>query len=120
MRDELKQELKKVLSEGYVLIGVGSIVKGDDGFGSLLAAELSDIDPQRFFDASTAPENYAYKAAKTPYKNVIIVDTCWFDDLQPGEMRLLHSDELERVSVPSTHGPTLQPVSYTHLTLPTN
>ena len=108
MNNELKGKLKALAEEGYVLIGVGSRVKGDDAFGSLLAGELSKIDPERFFDASTAPENYAYKAAKTPYKNVIIVDVCWFEELEPGAIRLVSSDKLEKVPVPSTHGPTLQ------------
>ncbi len=108
MDKKLKERLKGITSEGYVLIGVGSRVRGDDAFGSLLAGELSEIDPERFFDASTAPENYAYKAANAPWRNVVIVDACWFKDLEQGAIRLIGSDELERVPLPTTHGPTLQ------------
>ena len=56
--------LSDIKKKKVVLLGIGNILKGDDGFGPALVHELEGKVPITCIDAGPAPENYAGKIIK--------------------------------------------------------
>jgi len=108
MMQELINELHTISADGgIILLGVGNEIKGDDGVGSLLAEKLAREFPQNVFNCGTAPENYVFRCAKLPARNVLIVDAVEFGG-KAGEVRLFKPSELAKIPIPMTHGPALE------------
>ena len=85
--------LKTVLQGKLVLVGVGNILRGDDGFGPALIAKIRAKTTVRCIDAGTTPENYVGRIAREKPDSVVIIDAAHLDTA-PGECRLLERDEI--------------------------
>ena len=57
-----------------VIIGIGNLLRADDGFGPALIELIQGKLDAVCIDAGTAPENYAGKIAKLKPDTVLIVD----------------------------------------------
>ncbi len=90
-----------------VFIGVGNVLKGDDGFGSVLAQKINGKVPFRVFDASIAPENYLGAALREHPDTIIFADTCDFGG-HPGEISFLPADKVDDNSFFLTHNTSLK------------
>lgn len=62
----------------YVLLGIGNRMRGDDGAGSIIAEELSEIgdDDWKAVDGDVLPENYTGVIKREKPAKLFIVDVC--------------------------------------------
>jgi len=93
------------LAKKTVIVGMGNDMRGDDGFGPIVARRLQGRLRADVIDAGTAPENYLGRIAALEPETVLIVDAVDFDG-QPGDIVLLEPNELVTTSF-STHMPSL-------------
>ncbi len=100
------EHLKSHLEGKVVILGVGNIMRGDDGVGSLLAAGIQGKVPFTVFDTGTTPENYLGKAIKEDPGLILIIDAVDFSG-QAGEFRVLEEGDFKTVNLFSTHNASL-------------
>lgn len=105
-RDDLKAGIKERIKGRPAIVGIGNILRGDDGLGPKFIELLSakQLKSARLFDCGTAPENYIFSILAASCDTVVLVDAA---DLGagPGEARVLGLDEIKNVSF-STHNPS--------------
>ncbi|MFC1807486.1 hydrogenase 3 maturation endopeptidase HyCI [Candidatus Omnitrophota bacterium] len=89
----MNHELKDILKGKVVIVGIGNILRGDDGFGPALIENLKPVIKAICIDVGTAPENYAGKIAKEDPDTILIVDAVDLD-LAPGEFDIIRKDEI--------------------------
>ncbi len=92
---------RRLQGKRFGVIGVGNVLKGDDGAGPELVAALRNRFGLPLVDASEVPENYGGWIVKEKLESVVFVDAVDFGG-QPGEFRLIPIDKL-LVSASSTH-----------------
>jgi hydrogenase 3 maturation protease len=95
------RELEKILHGKVVIVGVGNILKGDDGLGPALVERLRGMTKAVCVNAGNAPENYLGKIVKEEPDTLLFVDAVHLG-LEPGEFRLLDADGLSHSAL-STH-----------------
>lgn len=98
---------KTDLQGRIVFAGVGNVLKGDDGFGSVLAQRIDGRVSFRVFDASIAPENYLGAIVKEKPDTIVFADTADFEG-RPGEIRFMPADDFEDASFFLTHNTSLK------------
>ncbi len=102
----LKDKLASCLEGKVVYMGIGNILRGDDGIGPELVARLSEKGLCTV-DAGTAPENYIRPVARFEPDTIVIVDAVHLDR-EPGSVELLDRSEILENTGFTTH--TLSPV----------
>ncbi|RKZ07617.1 hypothetical protein DRQ25_11155 [Candidatus Fermentibacteria bacterium] len=102
----LKDKLASCLNGKVVYMGIGNILRGDDGIGPELVARLS-AKGLRTVDAGTAPENYIRPVARFEPDTVVLVDAVHLER-EPGAVELLDRSEIMENTGFTTH--TLSPV----------
>ena len=102
----LKDRIHLLLKGKVVYMGIGNILRGDDGIGPELVAKLSE---KGFYtiDAGTVPENYMRPVTRLDPDTVVIVDAVHLDR-EPGDVELLDRSEIMANTGFTTH--TLSPV----------
>lgn len=93
MTNDLKQALKGIDPTDSVIVGIGNILKLDDGAGPVLAQRLLRSGKVPVIDAGNAPENYIGKIASLNKKNIIFLDALDFS-AQPGEYKLFDINDV--------------------------
>jgi len=76
-----------------VIVGIGNIMKGDDGAGPSVIEKIQGKVKAFCIDAGTAPENYLGKIIKENPDTVIFVDAADIGG-KPGEYALLEKQEI--------------------------
>ena len=102
----LKDKLASCLNGKVVYMGIGNILRGDDGIGPELVTRLS-AKGLRTVDAGTAPENYIRPVARFEPDTVVLVDAVHLER-EPGAVELLDRSEIMENTGFTTH--TLSPV----------
>ena len=100
---DIKERLKGIVT----IIGIGNIMRGDDGFGPKLIESLKKKNIKAsLFDCGTVPENYIFPILTTLCDTVILVDAA---DLktEPGSMGILTLGELSGAGL-STHNASIR------------
>jgi hydrogenase 3 maturation protease len=100
---DIKDRLKGIVT----IIGIGNIMRGDDGFGPKLIESLKKKKTKAsLFDCGTVPENYIFPILTTSCDTVILVDAA---DLrtEPGTISLLSLNELSGAGL-STHNSSIR------------
>lgn len=101
---------KGILKEKVVIVGIGNILRGDDGLGPELIRMLKGSFPQeaRFLllDAGEAPENYLEKIVQYQPDTILLVDALDFAE-PPGSIRIIDRSELQEVGF-STHNASIK------------
>jgi len=87
--------LKTILKGRVIIVGVGNIMRGDDGFGPRLIERLKGSAKAVCLDVGTVPENYIGKIAKAKPDTILIVDAVHLDKL-PGEYEILRKEDISR------------------------
>jgi hydrogenase 3 maturation protease len=82
-----------ILKGKCVFVGVGNILRGDDGFGPALIEKLKESTDAVCIDAGSAPENYLGKIIKEEPNTVIILDAAHLG-LRGGEYGVLKGDDI--------------------------
>ena len=107
MRDgELREYLRMLRGLRVVILGVGNVLKGDDGAGPLLCQALQGTVSAPVIDAGTTPENYLGPVIKARPQRLLIVDAVDFGG-RPGTIAIFHAQQI-RASAVSTHALSLR------------
>lgn len=81
-----------------VILGIGNMLKGDDGVGPYIISKIGNIQA---IDAGTVPENYIQKIIDSRPDEIIIIDAIDFGG-RPGEVRWFTEIDSADISI-STH-----------------
>lgn len=88
-----------------VILGIGNILKGDDGAGPRVCEEIKQKVSAEVIDCGTVPENYIQPIIKRAPEALIIIDAIHFAGT-PGAVKVFETEQLS-TAVVSTH--TLSP-----------
>lgn len=88
-----------------LIVGIGSILKADDGAGPIICEELKGKISAEIIDAGTVPENYIQPIIKKAPDNLLIIDAIDFG-ATPGSTKIFQPEDLNSLVI-STH--TLSP-----------
>jgi len=100
---DIKDKLKGIVT----IIGIGNIMRGDDGFGPKLIESLKKKNTKaNLFDCGTVPENYIFPILTTSCDTVILVDAANLKT-EPGSMKVLSLSELSGAGL-STHNASIR------------
>jgi hydrogenase 3 maturation protease len=106
MDKQLFEHLKKFRGSRTVIVGIGNILKGDDGAGPLVCEQLKNTKiTADLIDAGTVPENYIQPIIKKAPQNLLVIDAIDFG-ATPGTIRIFEPEQLNSHAI-STH--TLSP-----------
>lgn len=100
----LAEELRPLLARPWLLIGVGSDLRGDDAFGPLLARRLAE-EGFPALDAGTSPESLTGPILRSGAEVLIFADVGILG-APPGTLRLLPASAVPPGGS-STHDPSL-------------
>ena len=96
------EQLRKKLKGKVLIVGVGNIMRKDDGFGSILVQRLRNKVSFDVIDAGMALENYLMQISKIRPEKVVIIDTA--DMGRPtGEIELFVNKDVKSANLFSTH-----------------
>jgi hydrogenase 3 maturation protease len=98
----LLQQLNILRDSTTVIVGIGNILKGDDGAGPLVCEQLKRENIcADMIDAGTVPENYIQKIIKKAPQNLLVIDAIDFG-ATPGTIRIFEAEQLNSHII-STH-----------------
>lgn len=84
---------KDILKGKVVIVGIGNILRADDGFGPTLIQRLKGSIKATCIDAASAPENFTGKIKNESPDTILIVDAIHLGKLV-GEYVLLKKEEI--------------------------
>ncbi|MFA6320959.1 MAG: hydrogenase 3 maturation endopeptidase HyCI [Candidatus Omnitrophota bacterium] len=103
--DEVKSAIRTKVSGKVSIVGLGNIIRGDDGLGPKLIEMLKKRSVgASLFDCGTAPENYIFPILSTSCDTVVLIDAADIGTA-PGGIKIFALDEISNVSF-STHNPS--------------
>jgi hydrogenase 3 maturation protease len=77
-----------------VIVGIGNILKGDDGAGPLVCQQLEQAEISAgLIDAGTVPENYIQPIIKRAPQNLLIIDAIDFG-AAPGTIKIFKPEDI--------------------------
>lgn len=101
-RKQPLEKLRNLRGSKAVILGIGNILKGDDGVGPLVCQKLrSEKVSAEVLDAGTVPENYIQTIIKQAPQNLIIIDAIDFG-ASPGTISIFRPEQLSSLAS-STH-----------------
>jgi hydrogenase 3 maturation protease len=101
----LTRDIKDKIRGNVTIVGIGNIMRGDDGLGPKLIELLrTEKVNAKLFDCGTAPENYAIPILATSADTIIFIDAAEMGR-SPGEIAVLGLEDISNVSF-STHSPS--------------
>jgi hydrogenase 3 maturation protease len=103
--------LKTLTGTNTLIMGMGQILKGDDGIGPLIVEKLTGKISADIIEAGTVPENYIQPIVKKAPQNLLIIDAMDFE-ADPGTIRLFLPQQISSAAF-STH--TLSPRLFINL-----
>jgi hydrogenase 3 maturation protease len=103
---EILDHLKSHLHGKVAILGIGNVLRSDDGVGSLLAARIRDKVPYTVYDAGSTPENYLEKVIREKPDTVVIIDAVDFGG-NPGEFKFLAPDDIKTANLFVTHNASI-------------
>jgi len=102
----LFEQLNKLRDSPTIILGIGNILKGDDGAGPLVCEQLTAAKISAgLIDAGTVPENYIQRIIKIAPRTLLIIDAIEFG-AEAGTIKVFEPQQLNS-HVISTH--TLSP-----------
>ena len=100
------QQLNKFRHSATLIVGIGNILKADDGAGPIVCEQLKRAKVcAELIDAGTVPENYIQPIIKKAPQNLLVIDAIDFG-ASPGTIRIFGPEQLNSLAI-STH--TLSP-----------
>ena len=102
---QLSEFLETLRGPNVLILGVGSVLKGDDAAGPLVCERLSGKISARVIDAGTAAENHIRPILEAAPDTLLIVDAVDFGG-QPGQIRRLKPEQIRKSGL-STHALSL-------------
>jgi hydrogenase 3 maturation protease len=106
MDKQLFEQLRKFRGSRTLIVGIGNILKADDGTGPLVCEQLGRAKVcADLIDAGTVPENYIQPIIKKAPQNLLVIDAIDFG-ASPGTIKIFEPKQLNSHTI-STH--TLSP-----------
>jgi hydrogenase 3 maturation protease len=102
---QLFEQLNKFRRSKVLIVGVGNVLKGDDGAGPLICQRLAGKVCADLIDAGTVPENYIRPVINKAPQNLLVIDAVDFGG-PVGAIRIFEPQQLDNLVI-STH--TLSP-----------
>ncbi|MHA1409147.1 MAG: hydrogenase maturation peptidase HycI [Candidatus Odinarchaeia archaeon] len=101
LEDEFKQKFSDV--KKLVILGVGNIIRSDDGVGSRIVQELEGKlnDKVVLIDTGTVPESFTSVVRRANPSHILIIDAAGFL-YEPGHIAFIEKETITGVSF-STH-----------------
>jgi hydrogenase 3 maturation protease len=103
-----EDEIRHHLRPGFVVMGVGSRLRGDDAAGSIVAEQLSARGVENAFDCAGVPENYIGRVEKLQPADILFIDVADFG-AAPGAIEFFGGQSVQAQSI-STHSAGLSPL----------
>lgn len=91
-------------SKKYILMGIGNILRGDDGIGSIIAQKFKDHD-WLSLDCGVAPENFTSIIKKNRPNLLVLIDVVEMG-LEPGQYRIIPPEKIDIMHL-TTHSISL-------------
>ena len=99
--DILRSELKDILKGRVAIVGMGNIMKGDDGFGSVLSSRIKGKISANVINTGLTPENYLKEIRVSKPDTILLVDAADFRGIA-GEARIFKKSDIPLYGL-STH-----------------
>ena len=99
--DTRKTALADILKGKVVIVGIGNVLKGDDGLGPVLSERLETVLDIPCINAGSTPENYIGKINRESPDTVLFIDAAHLGR-PAGSFDVLKSNELMHMGF-STH-----------------
>ena len=93
MNQEVLSRIRALLDGRCAVVGIGNVLRGDDGFGPALVEALPERPNRLKVVAGTTPENYVGKIVVYRPEAVLLVDAVNLGQ-EPGACELLPADAL--------------------------
>ncbi|MBE3090769.1 MAG: hydrogenase maturation peptidase HycI [Candidatus Atribacteria bacterium] len=97
-------------SKKYILMGIGNMLRGDDGIGSIIAQSFKDRD-WLSIDCGVVPENFTSIIKKNRPDLVVLIDAVEMD-LKSGEFRIISPDRISALHLTTHSMPLSFLISY--------
>ncbi|MFZ5799774.1 MAG: hydrogenase 3 maturation endopeptidase HyCI [Candidatus Omnitrophota bacterium] len=101
MPDEELRKLQDNLQGKTVIFTVGNLLKGDDGFGPVLASRIRDKLPL-VIDGGISPENFVHSIIREAPDTILVIDAADFKG-KSGQARVFTPEEVQHLGYFSTH-----------------
>jgi hydrogenase 3 maturation protease len=101
----INSELRDVLKGRVTIVGVGNVMRGDDGLGAILADRLKDKISAGVINAGAVPENHIKAIRNSKPDTILLIDAADFGG-GAGDIKLLRKDEIPLYGL-STHNTSL-------------
>jgi len=102
---ELLSAIKSRIIGNVAIVGIGNIIRGDDGLGPKLIEMLKGRPMgAKLFDCGTAPENYIFPILASSCDTIVLIDAADIG-AAPGGIKIFALEEISNVSF-STHNPS--------------
>ena len=90
-----KEELREFLDDKTVIMGIGSVLKTDDGVGVFIAEKLKSMGVENVIVAEATPEHWLGFLANKGFEKLLIIDSVLFGG-EAGEIKILDLQEISR------------------------
>jgi len=98
----ISSDIKNRIKGKVAVVGVGNILRGDDGLGPRLIGLLKTSGVKAsLFDCGAAPENYIFSILSSSSDTIILIDAADFG-MPAGTIKIFNANEISGVSL-STH-----------------
>jgi hydrogenase 3 maturation protease len=104
LKNELAARLNDIPGDRVVFVGVGNLLRGDDGIGPMVIRLLEGRVPHAL-DADSVPENYTGAIKRLKPSAVVFIDALDFGSL-PGSIKLIEAADVQRYGA-GTHNLSL-------------
>lgn len=108
MSDKLA-ELLRGKDRKILFVGIGNLLRQDDGIGVYISTRLKETDNIKVITAEVSIENYIGKINSTDHDTLVLID-CVDMKKKPGTCELIHPDRVHDMTF-NTHNISLKRLS---------
>lgn len=102
---EIRSHLKDILKGRITIVGVGNVMRGDDGFGHILSERIKKRTSASVINAGPTPENHLKAIRDSRPDAILIIDVADFGG-DVGDIKLLKKNDIPLYGI-STHNASL-------------
>ncbi len=95
MHKRIRPVLEKIFKGKVVIVGIGNIMRRDDGFGPALINRIKDKTDALCIDAGPVPENYLGSIIKEKPDTILLVDAVHMEK-RPGDYDVFRKQDILR------------------------
>lgn len=104
--DDIREKLlERLRGKRFGVVGIGNVLKGDDGAGCAVIEKLQGRMDLPLVDCAEVPENYGGWVERQKLESVVYIDAVDFGG-EPGEVRIVPLEKM-MMSASSTHSLSL-------------